>query len=97
MMMKDIVEYLCSGALVEILKKHPGARAIWLKRTEEGEIAYTFVASEGCRGGVSVPIDGEILGKINPERIADVSLMLTAFGLSITEVNAVINSVGTAP
>ena len=97
MMTGDIVKFLCSGALIEILKKHPGARGIWLRRTEEGEIAYSFVASEGSLGGVPVPIDGEILGKINPERIPDVTLMLTAFGLSNSEITAVINSVGTAP
>ena len=88
---------LAGGALVELLKKHSGAKAVWLTIKSDGSVTYTFLKPDlGC-GGIAVPIDLIEDDKIFTVKQAEAEAFIRSFGLSHNDAEEVILRIGTAP
>jgi len=92
-----IVEYLIGGGLIEILKNHAGAKQVWIRENEDESLTYTFVEPDSGVGGQAVPWSLTESDKVFTPKQDDVKTFLQAFGLSRSESEDVINTVGTAP
>ena len=96
-----IVRYLKQGGLLAILQSNTsGGRdqpRVWLRYDTLGNVTYTFIERHGQVGGERVPflaIHGE---RIFRAKLDAVRHFLMSFGLSRSEADDVIKSVGTAP
>jgi len=96
-----ILRYFGESGLVEILRANlAGGRnqpRVWLTRTPQGAVTYTFAADRGLIGGGVIPffaLHGEKIFTPKRDEVVD---FLLGFGLSRPEAEDVVASVGTAP
>lgn len=91
-----VTEYLSSGGLVSILLRNSPER-VWLRRSPDGSLTYTFIEGFSVTGGRPAPqsaLYGERIFKPKLEEVLD---FLRSFGLSKSQAQQVVNQVGTGP
>jgi hypothetical protein len=96
-----VANFLKGGGLIAMLRaglpagKEPSR--VWLRYDTRGNITYTFSEDVGQIGGDKIPlwaIQGE---RIFLPKVSEVKEWLRTFGLSPSQAQEVINSVGTVP
>ncbi|MEX0794417.1 MAG: hypothetical protein WD045_14875 [Pirellulaceae bacterium] len=100
---RDVVDYLGSGGLVEILKRNlSGGKnqpRVWLHQGPAGdqEIAYRLSPVERGVGGEVVPFYALMDDRVFLGKRVEVADYLITFGLDRLEVEEIIKMVGTSP
>jgi hypothetical protein len=96
-----IIEYLKRGGLIAILQSNlVGGRdqpRAWLAFDPQGRLIHTLSRERGLIGGATVPFFALQEYHIFTPKSGEVNDFLTSFGLSRTEAEDVVRSVGTAP
>ena len=91
-------EYFANGGLVQILRAAAeGRTAAWLCRNSLGNLTHTFSPDRGIVGGAIIPtnaLHGHYIFRPKRDEVLD---YLSTFGLSRTDAEQVIRSVGLVP
>jgi hypothetical protein len=97
----DVINYLKSGGLVNILRSNlgggPDQPKVWLSFGPHGNLTHTFIKERGFIGGRAVPffaLQGNQVFTPESDKVVE---FLSGFGLSRAEAEDVIRSVGRFP
>jgi hypothetical protein len=96
-----IIDYLKRGGLVAILRSNlgggPDRPKAWLQFDPQGRFIHTLSAERGLVGGATVPFFALQANRVFAPKAEEVIGFLSSFGLSRTDAEDVLRSVGTAP
>jgi hypothetical protein len=98
----EIIDFLKDSGLLLILISNPSTERedpqVWLCRSQDGGVTYTFSPKRGMVGGQFVPYFAHWEGnRVDARKKDEVAAFLASFGLTPQEAEDVIRAVGTGP